>query len=113
MGVNKASLMKVHVATVSGNQVEVIVDSADRVQGLQHQVRDLIPSVSSFKLVYNGRILKSSLSLAGAGVEDGASITIVATRPFALTASRDGTARLWSVETGDCTQTFAGHESLV
>ena len=34
-------------------------------------------------------------------------------RTSVLTASADGTAKLWSIETGACTQTFTGHEGDV
>ena len=30
-----------------------------------------------------------------------------------LTATDDATAKLWSVESGECTQTFAGHDGTV
>jgi WD40 repeat protein len=33
-------------------------------------------------------------------------------RTSVLTASADGTAKLWSIETGACTQTFTGHKDI-
>lgn len=53
-------------------------------------------------------------SLQDCGLVDGSVLTLVKKRmPAILTASRDRTAKLWSIATGECTHTFFGHAACV
>ena len=53
-------------------------------------------------------------TLADVGIADGTTLTLIKNRSAqVLTASGDKTARIWSTSTGDCVQTFSGHEQYV
>ena len=65
--------------------------------------------LGSCKLALDGQVLRPTEDLASSGVEAGALMTLIVipTSFFLLTSSADCIAKLWSIETGACTQTFA------
>ena len=70
-----------------------------------------------FSLILGERELQESSgdqSLTDMGIEEGAMLMVVK-RPLVqvVTASRDGTAKIWSSSTGECLQTLAGHDHAV
>ena len=106
--------MLVSIVKLSGDILELDVEPTASVQGLQHRARALSGGCR-VKLVHAGQVLIPTATLADSAVEAGALITLVtmAQALYVLTASSDGTAKLWSIESGACIQTFAGHEDDV
>jgi WD40 repeat protein len=52
--------------------------------------------------------------LVDCGLEDGCTLNIIKRRVvLLLTASNDGTAKIWSISTGECVQTLDGHDRAV
>lgn len=65
------------------------------------------------QLLHNGRTLVGPLSLVEVGLPTGATIDVVQSEPrILITSSADGTARMWSAETGDHLRTFDHGEWL-
>ncbi|CAE8646533.1 unnamed protein product, partial [Polarella glacialis] len=66
---------------------------------------------SRVQLLYNRQVLSSAAIVASAGVPDRAELVLLI-KPLAVslaTASFDGTARLWNLETGECVHQLKGH----
>ncbi len=107
--------MNVSIVLLSGEPLELTVEPTESVQKLQRRVQDLVPRWCRARLVLGDQVLSSTSTLAESGVEDGALITLIAIpRSFlVLTCSEDSTAKLWSIDTGMCIQTFAGHTAAV
>ena len=65
-------------------------------------------------MVFRDGILPCSVSLSDVGVMDGSELQLVIL-PFlvVLTVSRDGTAKVWRTDTGECTMTLHGHRNSV
>ena len=108
-------LHKVSIMQLSGEILELDVEPTARVQELQRRAHALHPSHLRTKLILSGQVLDPTSTLAESCVEDGALITFVCISGplYVLTASRDSTAKLWSIESGACIQTFAGHAVTV
>ncbi len=102
--------MKVSIMKLSGDLLDLDVDPVASVLVLQHHAESLYPR-RRIKLALSGQVLIPASTLAESGVEAGALINIIVDPStfFVLTLSDDRTAKLWSIETGLCIQTFAGH----
>ena len=111
--------MRVVVATIGGAEVAALVlDRTTTVgQVLQRTVgaaRRMASAAGCWsfrqRLLRGDAMLRAGSSLADAGVEDGAQLTLVVEAvDIVLSASDDGTAKVWSAETGECMQTLSGH----
>ena len=108
--------MRVSIIQLSGEILELDVEPTTSVQKLQRHAQALQVCCRRVKLLLalSGQVLSPTATLAASGVGAGALITLVVIPPplYVLTASRDNTAKLWSIESGACIQTFAGHGSL-
>ncbi|CAE7318305.1 HET-E1 [Symbiodinium natans] len=73
-----------------------------------------VPPVQQ-KLSFGGRLMsKNDVALASQGVEHGHLLVLAVQAGSVLaTASKDGTARLWSAESGECLRVLAGHRHSV
>ena len=107
-------MIRVSITPLSGDAVEHDVDPTTRVQELQRQVQELMPSPHYIKLTLAGQILSPTASLAESGVEDGALIAVVCIPMprYVVTKSGDYTAKLWRAATGECIHTFP-HDKCV
>ena len=66
------------------------------------------------RIFHGGTSLSAGISLADIGVTKGSQLTLVVLPPQrVLTASSDGTAKLWVVASGECLRTFEGHRDDV
>eukprot|EP00435_Cladocopium_sp_Y103_P036782 s3374_g9.t1 len=68
---------------------------------------------SSLRLLLEGRLLEKHQNLASAGVKDDCSVEIVKDQRLVLTASHDGTAKIWRADDGKCLRTLSGHSNAV
>ena len=104
--------MRAYILQLSGEALEIDVEPSASVQELQVRAQALNPAGGHVKLALRDKVLLGTNTLADSGVEDGALISLIAIAPslYVLTADDDGTAKLWSIESGACVRTFAGHE---
>ena len=64
----------------------------------------------SVRVLFGTAELGGQSTLSDIGARDGAVLTIVRSKlSLILTASRDGTAKIWSAASGQCLQTLTGH----
>ena len=79
-----------------------------------HESEQLGVGVSLSLILGHRKLDVDNLSLAEAGIEEGTTVIVVKHQlPAVLTASRDGTAKIWNASTGECTQTLCGHSGTV
>jgi hypothetical protein len=110
--------MRLTVVTLSGRELAAF--EADATWGKReicaHVLRLEGSLLRSARLVYQSRILSDQDTLAGIGVMEAATITIIVDVHHAfvlLTSSDDHTAKVWSVETGEELLTLVGHGDSV
>jgi len=112
--------MKLFLRSLGGQTPSSIeVDSGITLAELKHAIceRDSLGPRIHLSLVLGDRELQASmddLDLAGHGVEDGATLTVIIQRVVrVLTASDDTTAKIWSTSTGECLQTFRHSDGVM
>ena len=110
--------MQITITSMAGHSFEMDVHAGLTVNQLQMSIatqmdvgQDVVLS-----LVQGDRVLPQTtdLTLAALGIEHGSALTVVK-HPFLrlLTASWDGTAKLWNPRTGECLLTLSGYEGGV
>ena len=111
--------LQIIMNTVSGQSLELNVSSElpmNLLYGLVRAVFEVTPDVD-ISLVHAGLILPQTphFTVAAFGINNGCSLIVVKQpSPRFLTASWDGTAKLWDQESRECLLTFGnGHEGKV
>ncbi|CAE8607720.1 unnamed protein product, partial [Polarella glacialis] len=102
--------------------VTVRLFSGQTVLSLRLQPRDdvlkLLEAVAtalgslSFELLQGSHALPRGQTVEAAGLHHGSEVTIVKLNRKLVSASRDGTAKLWCLETKECTRTFECNEEV-
>jgi len=83
--------------------------STDTVDSLIDTLGDSSVGICSSHVLFGGRILFGSDTLANVGVQDGSVVDLVRCRYFVVTAGIDHTAQVWSAMNGECILTLDGH----
>ena len=110
------AFMKVTITTLSGVEVAHLDVDATLLLG---DVLALLPSqaggIECSRRLFSGRTeLVGSMSLSDIGVKEGSILALVCVVMLrVLTASYDGTAKVWSAVSGDCLLTLRGHGDVV
>lgn len=105
--------MRLYVVTARGREVATLSVEPTCTVGSVLQLLPLTDEVrADVRLRYGGNELDCSAELSAVGVCDGAELVVELHRRrwCVITASGDGTAKLWSVQSRKCYQTFAGHD---
>ena len=108
--------MKVSINTLIGVEaarvdVEATLQAGDLLAWLPDQVGG---TECSRRLLFGDIELTGSMSLSDFGLEEGSMLTLVRGPMLrVLTASDDGTAKVWSSASGECLLTFSGHGASV
>ena len=90
----------------------VTCETTGRVSSLQRAVASLTGEAGPWRLLLGSSVLKLHETPFSAGVVDGSTLRLIRSRPPCLvTASNDGTAKLWSSISGECLRTLEGHEA--
>lgn len=87
------------IASAPGSQQQVL---------RQHSLQQQVPLRQ--RLVHQGTLLCAGSSLADCCLEDGAQLTLVASRALCVLTIEDSSASLWNARTGQRLQTLDGHQ---
>ena len=111
--------MRVYVRSISGQETREfeVGDNAalEHLDTLICVTFGLDPTNITASLLYGDSVLTDpKASLMEFGIHDGALLTVVVRRrQKVLTASVDGTAKIWDASTGDCKLTLEGHQKRI
>ena len=108
-------VFRLKLATPGGELATVDAEPAWQIQDVLVRLPDPFREFGYGVNVYNGtQELCGQRTLSDIGTSDEAVLTIVRSKlPLILTASIDGSAKIWSAAAGQCLQTFAGHDGVV
>lgn len=91
---------------------KVLVSPSESVLYLERAIAKKAALPLRPRLYLDGALLKESDALVTAGIGEGSQVS-AELGPAVVTASADRTAKVWRAETGECEQTFVGHEEQV
>lgn len=113
---HRKGLLELHAClAATGQHLSLVaLPVASSVADLNHAVlqerRDEERGTCAFHLVLGGRFQEASVPLLSLGLRSGSVVDLVRCRSASvITASSDGTAKVFSMETGVCTLTLPGH----
>ena len=87
---------------------------ADTVASLRGELELQTGLVGPWRLLLGDRLLRDPWTLHSMGISEGSIVHVVRSKPnWAVTASNDGTTKLWSSTSGECLRTLEGHRSCV
>ena len=104
--------MKVSINTLIGVEVACVdIEATLQVGDLLALLPDQVGGTEcSRRLLFGDIELTGSMSLSDIGLEEGSMLTLVRGPMLrVLTASDDGTAKVWSTASGECLLTLEGH----
>mmetsp|Transcript_104592 Transcript_104592/g.326191 ORF Transcript_104592/g.326191 Transcript_104592/m.326191 type:complete len:385 (-) Transcript_104592:8-1162(-) len=121
--------IKVHVRlALTGRPLpDQIVDAVSPVATFKRQLADAYDGLPDpeaddardaevrVRVLFGKKVLEDRKTLAESGVTEGSTVDVVyrLARALVFTGSADGTARIWSADTGECIKVLSGHTAAV